>query len=103
MHGASNDAVLPSFLFKNFAKNPRLKNNYAKIYQEDKEISREIEAKEINTQQIHSFFQFSKILKSIPCDLCVSYKLQTLTYFCFDLLNWQIYRTISGVQLVENM
>ena len=62
MHGASNDAVLPSFLFKNFAKNPRLKNNYARIYQEDKEISREIEAKEINTQQIHSFFQFSKIL-----------------------------------------
>ena len=58
MHGASNAAVLPSFLFKNFAKNPRLKNNYAKIYQEDEEISREIEAKEMNT--IYSFFTLAK-------------------------------------------
>ena len=41
MDRASNAAVLPSFLFKIFAKNPRLKNNYAKIYQKDEEISRD--------------------------------------------------------------
>ena len=71
MHEDSNAAVLPSFLFKNFAKNPRIKNYYAKIYQEDEEISREIEAKEMDTRQIHSFFTLAKFWQSIPCDLCV--------------------------------